>query len=251
MAEPKPRKTKTQSQTQKPGFDPFNTAPNQPPAPPPQDQKQSTAGPELRKASAAKTRTATSNINPTDQMRDMLGRMRDIDIDPNLEPYPDDEPEMLPSTKVNTKNLPAVAGKAMLAAGFTDPEFHQVARLPGNMAAMIRQLGKSLFGSITRTPTKDIYVVANLMGQGPNTTQEVNAVANYAKRFGQDMGPGDIDFDRVMPGYSAETHQYSAGGVRWLLVKDFGGTYIYAWPEQDSKDATNTRALPHNPPLLR
>jgi hypothetical protein len=37
-----------------------------------------------------------------------------------------------------------------------------------------------------------------------------------------------------MPGYTAETNQYTAGGIRWLLVRDFAGTYIYAWPEADS-----------------
>jgi hypothetical protein len=184
-------------------------------------------------------------------MRDMLGRMRDIEIDPDLADYPADEPTLDISTEVNTENLPAVAGQAIAAAGESSPEFHQVARLPGNMSRMIRQLGKALFGSMTNTPTEDIYMIGNLGGQGPNTRMEVNAVANFVRENGNDMGPGDIDFDAVMPGYSAQTHQYEAAGIRWLLVKDFAGEYIYAWPEADSKNTGNTAQLSNEPKRIR
>jgi hypothetical protein len=91
---------------------------------------------------------------------------------------------------------------------------------------------------LTMTPTKRIHVVANLGGQGPNTNQEVQAVAGFLKEHGEDLGPGDIDFDNVMPGYSAQTHMFNAAGIRWMLVKDFAGAYIYCWPEEDSVDAS-------------
>ena len=183
-------------------------------------------------------------------MRDMLGRMRDIEIDPDLAPYPQDDPTQELSVDVNTQNLPAVAGQAIQAAGMTSPEFHQVARLPGNMSAMIRQLGKKLFGSMTSTPTEQIYMIGNLGGQGPNTPQEVSAVANFARQNGQDMGPGDIDFNAIMPGYTAETHQYSAAGIRFLLVKDFAGQYIYCWPEADSTTLNGQARLGNAPKQL-
>jgi hypothetical protein len=168
----------------------------------------------LRKASQKDTLSKTSGLSTPD-MGDMLGRMRDIELDKDLEPYQDEPPENLPSVDVNTQNLPAVAGQALQAAGVQNPEFHQVSNLPGNMADQIRQLGKSLFGSLTMTPTKRIHVVANLGGQGPNTTQEVNAVAGFLKQHGDDRGPGDIDFEQVMPGYKAQTHMYTAAGIRW------------------------------------
>jgi hypothetical protein len=142
-----------------------------------------------------------------------------------------------------------VAGQALQAAGVQNPEFHQVANLPGNMADQIRQLGKSLFGSLTMTPTKRIHVVANLGGQGPNSTQEVNAVAGFLKQYGDDRGPGDIDFEQVMPGYKAQTHMYTAAGIRWMLVKDFAGQYIYCWPEEDSHDAGP--GLGHDEPEMK
>ena len=255
VAEPpeRPRKTTTQTKT-KPDvkFDPFQTKPDQPLANPPEEPKRTDkpADPTMRRASAANTRRATGSVHASDQMRDMLSRMRDIEIDPDLAPYPVDEPTLDISTEVNTENLPAVAGEALQAAGVTSPEFHQVARLPGNMSRMIRQLGKVLFGSMTDTPTEDIYMIGNLGGQGPNTRQEVNAVANWVRNHGDDLGPGDIDFEAVMPGYSAQTQQYVAAGVRWLLVKDFAGEYIYAWPESDSKTPSSQAQVGNAPKRL-
>ena len=179
----------------------------------------------------------------------MLSRLRNIEVDKDLEPYDDDPPETLPSVEVNTANLPTVAGQALQAAGVQNPEFHQVANLPGNMADQIRQLGKSLFGSLTMTPTKRIHMIANLGGKGPNTSQEVNAVAGFLKDHGDDRGPGDIDFEQVMPGYKAQTHMYTAAGIRWMLVKDFAGEYIYCWPEEDSHDASP--GLEHDAPEIK
>lgn len=202
----------------------------------------------LRKASQADTLNKTAGLGTPD-MSDMLGRMRNIELDKDLEPYDEQPPETLPSVEVNTANLPAVAGQALQAAGVQNPEFHQVSNLPGNMADMIRQLGKSLFGSLTMTPTKRIHVVANLGGKGPNSTQEVNAVAGFLKQHGDDRGPGDIDFEQVMPGYKAQTHMYTAAGIRWMLVKDFAGQYIYCWPEEDSHDASP--GLEHDAPEMK
>jgi hypothetical protein len=192
----------------------------------------------IRKASQQRTLDKTAGLG-TPEMGDMLSRLRNIEVDPDLAPYEMEPPEDLPSVEVNTKNLPAVAGQALQAAGMQNPEFHQVANLPGNMSDQIRQLGKNLFGALTMTPTKRIYVVANLGGQGPNTNQEVQAVAGFLKEHGKDLGPGDVDFDAVMPGYKADTHMFSAAGIRWMLVKDFAGQYIYCWPESDSHDAVD------------
>lgn len=239
------RKQQTKTKT-KFNYDPFQQQPDQPLAQRPEEPKTKSQGPKgFRKATAAGTRSATSNVNIPAQGADYL-RNLNIDIDPDLAPYPDEEPRQEISTEVNTENLPAVAGEAIQAAGMSSPEFHQVARLPGNMSAMIRQLGKKLFGSMTSTPTEQIYMIGNLGGQGPNTRQEVNAVANFVRENGEDMGPGDIDFDAIMPGYQARTHQYVAAGIRWLLVKDFAGEYIYAWPEADSTTPKDQARLREN-----
>ena len=246
IAEPeeptRPQKTQTKD---KPKLDPnvFGPRADQPLANREEPKSQQAKAPTINKASRSATQQAMRGVGATDQMRDMLGRMRDIEIDNDLEDYPSVEPrDNEVSVNVNTENLPAVAGEAIQAAGMVSPDFHQVAALPGNISAMIRQLGKTLFGSMTNTKTSEIYVVANLGGQGPNSTREVQSVANFVRENGEDMGSGDIDFSQVMPGYSAETHQYSAAGIRWLLVRDFAGQYIYCWPEADSKQIGGQQA---------
>ncbi|MEI6420647.1 MAG: hypothetical protein WCP55_00390 [Lentisphaerota bacterium] len=215
------------------------------------DAPRATVAPERRKASAADTARATSGIhNPA--MAQRLASMRNIEpeVDDDDWGFADPDPEMALDTEVRTANLPAVAGQALQAAGVQGPDFHKVSNLPGNMSRAIRSLGKQLFRSMTRTPTDDIYVVANLGGQGPNSTQEVNAVAGWVRKNGDALGPGNIDFDTTIPGYNANIHQYSAGGIRWLLVQDEFGNYIYSWPESDSIEHANTPELGHDRPRL-
>jgi hypothetical protein len=216
-----------------------------------QDQPQDGDRDQRRRANQADTQRAAGGIEPNQRMRDLLGRMRDIDADPDDPGYPDPEPPQdLPDVRVNNQNLPAVAGAALRAAGTQDPDFHKVANLPGNMNRAIRTLGRQLFRSFTRTDTNDIWMVGNLGGQGPNSRQEVNAVASWVRDNGEDMGTGDIDFDTSIPGYQADIQQYSAGGIRWLLVRDEFGDYIYSWPEQDSITHRNAPQLAQGRPRL-
>jgi hypothetical protein len=209
---------------------------------PPADDATNNA-PERRRASQSDTLRAAGSVQPNQRMRDLLGRMRDIDADPEDTGYLDPDQQNLPQVDVNTRNLPSVAASNLRAAGVQEPDFHKVANLPGNMSRAIRTLGKALFRSFTNTPTENIWMLGNLGGQGPNSTAEVNAVANWARENGEEVSTGDIDFDTTIPGYSAEIKQYRAGGIRWFLVRDEFGTYIYSWPESDSLDAENTAQL--------
>jgi hypothetical protein len=203
-----------------------------------------TPAPELNKANKASTQRASQGLT-TPRMADLLSRMRDIEPDADDEWAGFDEPETdtALSTEVNTDNLPAQADRALTADGVERPEWHKVSNLPGNMQRAIRTLGRQLFRSMTTTPTDDIWMIANLGGQGPNSSLEVNAVANWIRNHGRDLGPGDIDFDTSIPGYLADIRQYTAGGIRWLLVRDEFGNYIYSWPENTSVGHTNAPEL--------
>jgi hypothetical protein len=205
------------------------------------------AAPDRPRASQRDTQRATGNIhNP--RMQDLLGRMRDIENDPDDPGYPEPENPDVPAIRVDNGNLPAVAGRELAAGGVENPDWHQVANLPGNMQRAIRTLGRHLFASMTTTPTNDIWMVANLGGQGPNTSREVNAVAAWVRENGTDLGDGNIDFDTTIPGYNADIRQFSAGGIRWLLVRDEFGNYIYSWPEHDSVDGQNRREIGNDRP---
>ena len=265
LAEAEPKKKKTQNGENEPKptkdkeddwdfGDPFEPRPDQPlDTRDPEQQGDGPRGepqaPERRVASQRDTQRAAGRVEPNQRMRDLLGRMRDIEADDD-EGYPQDEPEDLPDVRVNTENLPAVAGQRLQAAGVQDPQFHKVANLPGNMSRAIRTLGKQLFRSFTRTDTGDIWMIGNLNGQGPNSRAEVNAVANWARANGEDVGAGDIDFDTSIPGYTADIQQYSAAGIRWLVVRDEFGDYIYSWPEQDSLQHANRAEIGQDPARL-
>lgn len=203
--------------------------------------------PELKKASQADTLRATRNISPTDDMRNMLNRMRDLEADPDDPGYPDPEQQRMLTTRVDTDNLPAQVSKAMRAEGEIVPTFHKVANLPGNMVRAIRTAGRKIFGAFTNTPTDEIHMIGNLGGQGPNSSREVNAVVNFVHKNGNRIGEGEIDLSGFMPGYTPEYVMYSAAGIRWMLIRDFAGEYVYCWPEQDSKNDNWDK----NPNLLR
>lgn len=239
------RRTRTQTRPETdlgPDLSPPQYEPLEPRREPGQQQRpRDPAAPERRTVGQQSTLRATSGL-ANDEMARLLSRMQDIEADADDPGYPD-EPAMDVAQRVTTDNLPAVAGANLQAAGIQNPDWHQVANLPGNMQQAIRTLGRRLFGALTSTPTNEIYMVANLGGRGPNTTQEVNAVTNWIVNHGQELGGGDIDFDQIIPDYRADIHQYTAGGIRWLLVQDQFGRYIYSWPESDSRDASMSPGL--------
>lgn len=241
MAETPKRPTQARSKSRF-RFDPFQTAPKD--LPQTQTEPESTSSePEtarLPRASREKTNRATQKIQPSDQMRDLISRMKDLDQGVDQ----DQETNVVPYTE--PQDLPTAINKHLVAAGVQTPDWHVVSNLPGNMKRSIMVLGKSLFGSLTKTPVSDIVMIGNVLDQGPNTSREINAVAAWLKKNGKDLGSGDIDFSKVMPGYQAKTYQYSLAGARWLLVQDDFGQYIYTWPENHSLDAgTVSKSLPN------
>jgi hypothetical protein len=257
--EDKKKKTKTKDQEADwSGLDDlFNKPADQLPAAPSREPEREPEAPDapntppLRRASQQDTLRRAGNITPTDDMRNMLNRMRDIENDPDDTGYPDpEEPENLPDVRVTPANLPNVINNQLTAGGVQNPDWHTVANLPGNMSRAIRTLGKQLFRSFTRTPTDDIVMLGNVNNQGPNSRQEINAVANWVRETGEDIGLGNIDFDRSIPGYDADISQYSAGGARFLLVRDQFGQYIYTWPERDSLEQRNQQQLGQERPRL-
>lgn len=194
------------------------------------------ATPEFKRATQGDTLRKTANIRPNDQMRDMLGRMRDIEADPDDPGYPDQSMDI--TQRVNIENLPTVVNNALTHGGFLNPEWHTVANLPGNMAQGIRTVGRRLFKAFTRTPTDKIVMIGNVMSMGPNERREINSVASWLSNHGQQISTGNIDFDNFIPGYSADVKLYKAAGARFMLVKDDFGQYIYTWPESDSVDSS-------------
>jgi len=197
--------------------------------------------PERKTASFAQTSSKVGNISPSDKMKDLLSKLNDLEGEDSVS----DQDALKIQTGVDTttqdlpvqyNTIPAVLSRELEQYGHIEPEWHLVKNLPGYLANGIRQLGRSLFKQFTNTELENIQVLANVMGQGPNSQKELNTVGMWAKENADKIGVGDVDFDNIMPGYKADISQYSSKGIRILFVKDEFGTYAYSWPEQDSVD---------------
>jgi hypothetical protein len=199
------------------------------------DFKAAPEAPNLRQASAASTARAAGNITPTDAMRDMMGRINipadAIANEPEM-PGDVDHEEGTPEPPL-TADVPALINKAIAAQdpNAINPEWHQIKNLPGYMQRPIRAMGRATMGAFTDTPIEEISLVANLGGQGPNSDREVSGVAQWLKANAQKVDSAEMDFGDTIPGYEAQTLVYKVPGMKFLVVRDFAGGYIYAWPD--------------------
>lgn len=262
----KPTQTKTSSFADlHPGLDDFedllgitsNPLAKVEPSPESPHKKSShTADPELRRASAADTRQATSGIEIDDEHASMLHRLRGLaglgdDEISDAEAarragmshgHGDDRPTPPGTDLVTRQDLPDALKNTVQVAGTRNPKWHTINNLPGYMARAIRAMGRGMFGLITNTPLEDIMTVANVNGQGPNSEEEVRAVAGWLRDNAEDLGELDFDYSQLMPGYSPEVKEYRTDGIRFHVVRDQMGVYIYAYPEQDAKSPADAPA---------
>lgn len=186
----------------------------------------------LPTASADATRRATANINPTDLMRDFMGRINPAagGEEPALPDAPED------AVVLRTANdVPAVISSAMQAAGTQSPEWHTVNNLPGYNQQNIRGMGRQVFGMFTSTPLENIQTIANVQGQGPNTDAELRAVASWLRNNAEDLGQVELDHGEAIPGYKPDVKEFRINGVRFHVVRDPMGQYIYAYPDKDAR----------------
>jgi hypothetical protein len=230
----------------------------------PNSDQGTSGGPEIRRADGDTTRSRLSGMRPNDQMRDMLNRI-DMNQDDEIDdaeaarraglggaerPEPGQRFEV---DRVRPADVPMVLNNQLRAAGEQMPEWHTINNLPGYMQRAIRGMGRQMFGMMTRTPLEQIMTIANVNGQGPNTDAEMRAVAAYLVQNGQDLGPVQIGFGQAIPGYEPDVREYTAMGMRFHVVRDQMGQYIYAYPEQDARTPGAQGRLPgggNNTPRL-
>lgn len=186
----------------------------------------------LPASSRENTMRKVGAITPTDQMRDFMNRINpDVGAD---EPAIPDMPQ--DAVVVRTAaDVPAVINTAMQAAGMQNPEWHTVNNLPGYMQRNIRGMGRQLFSMFTSTPLENIQTLANVNGQGPNTDAEMRSVAGWLMNNAEDLGTVDVNHGMAIPGYEPDVKEYRANGIRFQVVRDPMGQYIYAYPDADAR----------------
>lgn len=206
------------------------------------DDTEEPSGPgfnDLPTSSSADTKRKVGAINPTDQMRDFMGRINPNAVDVGDDPEPPADEVVLRTAS----DVPKVISSAMRAAGVESPEWHKIRDLPGMNDRVIRSIGKNVFSAFTSTPQDQIKTIANVNGQGPNTNAEIQAVANWLLDNALRLPRVEVDYGDAIPGYKPEVQEFSTNGVRFHLVRDPMGNYIYAYPEKDARTNTNQPRL--------
>lgn len=130
--------------------------------------------------------------------------------------------------------MPAQINKGVKAAEDLTPEWYTINQLPGYMQQGIRQVGKTVFGSFTKTPMDKILILANLGGSGPHEQLELNNVAGWAMENSVRRDDLSMKFGEIIPGYEPDAKLYVTAEDTFLLVRDMMGDYIYSWPTSDN-----------------
>ena len=94
------------------------------------------------------------------------------------------EPKKVLNLPVAVNHIPAVVSQEVGNIQPIEPEYHMVRHLPGYLKNPIRALGRQVFKVFTDTAIEDVQVLANLNGKGPNSKEELNAVASYLQQNG-------------------------------------------------------------------
>lgn len=150
---------------------------------------------------------------------------------------------LAPAYPVTPDNLPTVIHQQLMAHGdgefedTFDPEWHQIRHLPGYMQTMIRSIGRRVFSQFTTTPIEDINMICEIL----NRPIDVQKMATWIVRNGHKEDEMTMDFGDIVPGFTADCTLWRAGGVQYLIMRDVGGHYIYAWPET-VREVTNRTA---------
>lgn len=213
-------------------------------------KREKRSAPQMKKSSSTKTRAKTSQIDMPPEGDEKMSFLQSLDIEDQLSDEQaaqqagyqqrnvnvgEREPKK-PGTDIATiEMLPDTVSQQISQYSATEPEWHQVKNLPGYLKSPIRAMGRQIFGQFTNTPIEDIQVLANIQNQGPNSKQEINAVARWLHNEGERDTDGEYDFNKSIPDYSADFKMYNANGYTFMVVKDFAGNYVYAWPLADQK----------------
>jgi len=178
------------------------------------------------------TRQRTAGMNSSDEMRNWMGR-----INPTAGEGEPDRPETPQNELVvrTAADVPAVITNAIQASGMQSPDWHGAGDLPGMQDRNTRGMARKVMGMFTSTPLEQIQTIANVEGQGPNTNAEMRAVGRWLMDNAEDHGTVNVSHGQAIPGYNPEVKEYSANGVRFHVVRDQFGQYIYAYPDRDAR----------------
>ena len=133
-----------------------------------------------------------------------------------------------------------------------DRELRQMVNRMGGedfLGDQIRTLGRAIFRNFPcfaemtrisrqqeRDPLGDVQVLANINGQGPHNSNQINQMANWIRENGQIRDANQMEMPNIMRGYRPELILATNEDTSFLLVREtrrngapVDATYIYTW----------------------
>jgi len=148
--------------------------------------------------------------------------------------------------------MPAIRTQQVpMPAGARQPEWVAVKHTPLFNEAVVQAMGAMVFADYTTAPVGEIVCLSTLthdettvkavaawaMKEGAGRDEStIRADADIAQQVGRRFGM-NIDgrvqqhVDEGLRGYEARIVTVAARGMRYLIMKDFAGTYVYGWPD--------------------
>jgi len=128
-----------------------------------------------------------------------------------------------------------------------EPKWMKVRQLPGYLLSQIRRLGRDVFAELGATvPLEEVQIISTLT----HPTTDVQKMAYLISNYGQKMSEQTNIFGNV----SCDVQIWRFANYDWAVVADFGGSYIYGWPENPAlepqvKPKKTNPHLRHTPSL--
>lgn len=136
--------------------------------------------------------------------------------------------------------LPATKKSDIMTNSLMNIEWTGVADLPSHSDEAIRAMGSEVFRAFSNEgndeaadsfATADLICMSTLAG---NDEVEMNSTLHWIRAMGSPKKgfsdiPAEIDMTQVIDGYKPEVLYYEVGNMDFKIVKDFAGTYIYGW----------------------
>ena len=135
--------------------------------------------------------------------------------------------------KPASDNLPDIIRTNLVRTDFDgappgwEPNWKQVKDLPRMFQTAIQQLAKAVFSLFTDVPVGEIWHMSTPAG---DSTQDLNLMGQWIQQNGIRDDAMRLQMEEAIPGYHGDILVYNTVGYTFVLVHDFAGHYIYAWP---------------------
>lgn len=164
-------------------------------------------------------------------------------------PLRDDLGQGVPEPRPPGREVGPALDQLPAIPGLQDPRWLRVYDLPRYMHEGIRRFGREIFRQYPcfveqereaqrdgEDPLGMIRLVANINGNGPNRSGEMDAIAVWLRQNGTPVGAEQMDFGRTLPGYRPRVVQAVTRDHTFLLVEEriregapTDAVYVYSW----------------------